>query len=146
VSVLSSSYEFFLTFGSKNSQKRATGGYRYSSFARLGVRNCDQYYTIGTTTLFFYDYLLTLGDEVSHATGVTSRYTYLCERSNTLGPGRNHGVRGGQTRNTESADDKIVFALFILVRHLLRILFHSERGMQNRYLPMLYQFWVLVCE
>ena len=54
----------FPNLGSKNSQNCSAGGHRYSSFVRLGVRSCDQYYTIGTTTLLFYDYLLTLGDEV----------------------------------------------------------------------------------
>ena len=73
VSVLLLSRELPLTFGSQSSQKWTTGGHRYSSSVLLRVRNYDQYYTIGTTTLFFYDYLLTLGDEVRHAIRVHPR-------------------------------------------------------------------------
>jgi len=33
----------------------------------------DQYYSIATTTIFFYDFLLTLADEVSHVIGLSLR-------------------------------------------------------------------------
>ena len=36
----------------------------------------DQYYKIATTTIFFYDYFLTLADEVSHVIRVSPRYIY----------------------------------------------------------------------
>ena len=42
------------------------------SFVRIGVMNCDQCYSVGTTTLFFYDYLLTLKDEVTRVTDILS--------------------------------------------------------------------------
>lgn len=38
---------------------------------RSGVRNYDQYYAFATNVVFFYDYLLTLSDEVSNATSIT---------------------------------------------------------------------------
>jgi len=52
---------------------------------------------MAATTLFFYDFVLTLPDEVSHITGVSLRQVYRssCERLNTLGTGGNHGVRKG---------------------------------------------------
>jgi len=73
VSVLSLSHELSLTFGPQNSQRRTTGRHQCSSFVWLGVRNCDQYYNVGVIALFFYDYLLTLGDEVRHSIGVHPR-------------------------------------------------------------------------
>ena len=35
-----------------------------------------QYYTIATTTIFFYDFLLTLADEVSHVVSMPFHHTY----------------------------------------------------------------------
>ena len=63
----------FLTFGSPSSQNRSKGGQQSASFTRLGVRNNVQYYTYAATVVFFYDYLLTLGDEVSHITSIEPR-------------------------------------------------------------------------
>ena len=50
---------------------------------------------MAVNTILFYDYLLTLPDEVSCAASVTSCLAYRPgERSNTLGVvGGNHGVR-----------------------------------------------------
>ena len=86
----------FLTFGLQNPQYRIEGGHWFSSILRLITSDCDQYYAIATTAILFYDYFLTLADEVSHFTGVS-----LCQacrpsrkRSNTLSMGRNHGVCG----------------------------------------------------
>ena len=39
----------------------------------LKTSNSDQYYSTATTTVFFYDFLLTLPDEVSHAVGISLR-------------------------------------------------------------------------
>ena len=64
-------------------------------FFRLRTNDYYQYYSIAATTIFFYDFFLTLPDEVSHVIRVSLRYVYSPsrERSNTLGTGRNHGVR-----------------------------------------------------
>jgi len=53
------------------------------------MSDCDQYYLVAVTAIFFYDFLLTLGDEVSRVIGVSPRYVYRppYERSNTLGEG-----------------------------------------------------------
>jgi len=61
------------------------------------MSDCNQYYTIATTAIFFYDFFLTLADEVSRVIAVPARQVYRPprERSNTLGTGGNHGVRGG---------------------------------------------------
>ena len=40
---------------------------------QLEVRKNVQYYTYAITAVFFYDYLLTFGDEVSHAIHVAPR-------------------------------------------------------------------------
>ena len=59
------------------------------------IEDYGQYYMFATTAILFYDYLLTLADEVCKATGAALRSTHHpCERSNSLGMGRNHGVRG----------------------------------------------------
>jgi len=62
-----------LTFGSRNSQDRNKGAHRFLSFARLRLTDHEQYYTLATTALFFYDYVLTLEDEVSHPIHVAPR-------------------------------------------------------------------------
>jgi hypothetical protein len=54
-------------------QYRREGGHQFSSFFRLKMSDCDQYYTLAATTICFYDFLLTLGDEVSHVIGVSPR-------------------------------------------------------------------------
>ena len=49
---------------------------------------------MAASAIFFYDYLLTLADEVRGAISVALCIVYHpCERSNLLGTGRNHGVR-----------------------------------------------------
>ena len=84
------------------------------------MRYFGQYYSTVVTTILFYDFFLTLADEVSHVVGVSFRYTYhtSCERSNMLGRGGNRGVcyvRGTVCR-TALVDDLIVFAIFLAVR------------------------------
>ncbi|KAF9648233.1 hypothetical protein BDM02DRAFT_3261179 [Thelephora ganbajun] len=52
-----------------------------------------KYYKVAVATIFFYDYLLTLADEASNFVSVDIRLAYyLCQRSNSLGTGGNHGV------------------------------------------------------
>ena len=59
------------------------------------MRYYDQYYSIAVATILFYDFFLTLADEVSYVVSVSFRYTYCpsCERLNTSGKGESHGVR-----------------------------------------------------
>ena len=47
------------------------GGHRFSSLFLLRTSDCNQYYTIATTTIFFYDFLLTLADEVNRIVSVS---------------------------------------------------------------------------
>ena len=58
------------------------------------MRYYDQYYSIAVAAILFYDFFLTLADEVSHVVSVPFRYTYCPsrDRSNTPGKGGNHGV------------------------------------------------------
>ena len=58
------------------------------------MSDCDQYYSVATAVILFYDFFLTLGDEVSHIISVSLRYVYSPsrERSDTLGTRGNHGV------------------------------------------------------
>ena len=78
-----------------NFQLRNEGERLFSSISQPSLRECGQYYALAVATLFFYDYFLTLADEVSHLIGITFRQAYhpSCERSNTLGVVGNHGVR-----------------------------------------------------
>lgn len=55
----------FRDFLVPNSQNLNKGEYQLPLFVRLEVRNYDQYYSLATSVVFFYDFLLTLGDEVS---------------------------------------------------------------------------------
>jgi len=47
---------------------------------------------------------------------------------------------------TTFADDLVVFAIFLAVRPSLQEFFLSQGMVQNRYLPMAYQFWMLYSE
>jgi len=40
------------------------------------MRGCDQYYGLAVIALFFYDYVLTVVDEVSHVVDVTFHLIY----------------------------------------------------------------------
>ena len=40
------------------------------------MRDCDQYYVIATAAILFYDFFLTLDDEVSHVIAVSLLYVY----------------------------------------------------------------------
>ena len=59
------------------------------------MRYYDQYYSISVATILFYDFFLTLADEVSYVVSVPFCYTYFSSRTrlNMPGKGGNHGVR-----------------------------------------------------
>ena len=85
----------YLAFRLRYPQYCKKGVHRFPSILRLRLSDCDQYYALATTVIFFYDFLLTLADEVSHTVGASLHHTHRPsrERSNTLGRGVNHGVR-----------------------------------------------------
>ena len=64
------------TFRLQYLQYCKTGRHGFAPFLRLRTSDCDQYYTIATFTVFFYDFLLTLADEVSHIVSFSFRYVY----------------------------------------------------------------------
>ena len=64
------------TSGPRNFQYRIQGRHPFSSILQLRTSGCDKYYRISTTTILFYDFFLTLADEVSHVMGVSSRHVY----------------------------------------------------------------------
>ena len=72
---------------------------------------------MAAATVFFYDYFLTLADEVSHVISISLRRVYSPshERLNTPGAGRNHWVCGRVNRRTAFVDDEVVFVIFIAV-------------------------------
>ena len=54
-----------------NPQDLTEGEHQFLSFLRLKTSDRNQYYLIAGTTILFYDFLLTLADEVSHVIGVS---------------------------------------------------------------------------
>jgi len=62
----------FPTFELPNPQDLDWGEYQFS-FSLPSLRGFDRYLQIAAATLLFYDFLLTLADEVSHAIGVFTR-------------------------------------------------------------------------
>ena len=76
--------------------RKKGGNWQFRWILLLGTTDCHQYYIVATTTIFFYDFLLTLPDEVSHVVSTPFHHTYWpsSERLNTVGrAGGNHGVR-----------------------------------------------------
>ena len=63
----------FPTFGLPNPQYCIEGEHQFWSFLRLRMNDCNQYYSVAVTTIYFYDYFLTLADEVSHVISVSPR-------------------------------------------------------------------------
>jgi len=61
----------FPTLGLRNPQYRSEGRHQFSSFLRLGMKGRDQYYSLAATTICFYDFFLTLADEVSCVANVS---------------------------------------------------------------------------
>jgi len=86
------------------------------------MRDCDQYYSIATTTLLFYDFLLTLGDEVSRVTDVSLATFIVHPVKDQIRLAREEiiGCVGRITRYTAFIDDVIVFVVFIAVRSPLQ--------------------------
>ena len=56
----------FSTFRLRNPQYCSEGEHKFLSFLRLSMNDYYQYYATAVTAVFFYDFLLTLADEVSH--------------------------------------------------------------------------------
>jgi len=85
---------------------------------QLKTTDCDQYYAIATTTIFFYDFLLTLGDEVSRVIGVSfATFTVLATKGQIRLAGKEvMGYVGRIACRTASVDDLTVFAIFLAVR------------------------------
>ena len=54
-----------LTFGHRNPQYSTEGVHQFLSGLRLRLKDHGQYYPIAAATIFFYEYFLTLADEVS---------------------------------------------------------------------------------
>jgi hypothetical protein len=67
-----------------------------------------QYYSIAATTILFYDFLLTLPDEVSHAIGVSIRCAY-CSPPQKI----RYAWHGKKSWGTEGES--------LVVRHLLTV-------------------------
>ena len=60
-----------LTLGHQNFQYSAEGGHRFSSVLQLRMKDYDQYYPVAAAAIFFYEYFLTLADEVGSITTVS---------------------------------------------------------------------------
>ena len=85
---------------------------------RLRTSDFGQYYTIAITTIFFYDFLLTLADEVSHVVNVPSP-AFIdppVKDQIRLAGKKIVGYVGRIARRTAFVDDPVVFAIFIVVR------------------------------
>jgi len=84
----------------------------------LGTTDRVQYYALATTTIFFYDFLLTLGDEVSHVVSVSfATFIVPAVKGQIRLAGKE--VMGCVRRiacRTASVDDLVVFAIFLAVR------------------------------
>jgi len=79
----------------------------------------NQYYGVAVATLFFYDFLLTLADEVSRVIGVSLRLTYRPWKGQVrLAWGELMEYAGNVGICVAVADDMKVFALFLAVRFL----------------------------
>ena len=63
----------FPTVKLPNPQDRSEGEQRFSWFLQLRTSDYPQYYSLAATTICFYDFFLTLADEVSHAIRVSLR-------------------------------------------------------------------------
>jgi len=86
------------------------------------MSDCGQYYAVATTTIFFYDFFLTLADEVSRLIAVPlARFIdppmkdqIRLEREEVM------GYVGRIACRTAFVDDVIAFVIFIAVRSPLR--------------------------
>ena len=89
----------------------------YHPQSRLGTSDHVQYYALATTTIFFYDFLLTLGDEVSHVVSVSfAAFIVPAVKGQIRLAGEEiMGYVRRIARRTASVDDLIVFAIFLAV-------------------------------
>ena len=81
------------------------------------MRDCYQYYTIATTTIFFYDFLLTLEDEVNHVINVSLARFIDPPAKGQIRLAREEimGYVGRITCPTIFVDNVIVFTIFLAV-------------------------------
>ena len=85
---------------------------------RLRTSDCGQYYTIAITTIFFYDFFLTLADEASHVVSIFFA-TFIdppVEDQIRLAGEKIMGYVERVAHCTAFVDGLIVFAIFIMVR------------------------------
>ena len=77
----------------------------------------DQYYTLATSAVFFYDFLLTLGDEVSYVVSVSFAVFIVptVKGQIRLAGEEIMGCVGRTACRMASVDDLIVFAIFLAV-------------------------------
>ena len=90
----------------------------HCSQPRLRTSDCDQYYAIATTTIFFYDFLLTLGDEVSYVVSVSfATFIVPAVKGQIRLAGKEvMGCVGRTAYRMASVDVLIVFGIFFAVR------------------------------
>ena len=89
----------------------------HHSQSRLGTSDRVQYYTFAITTIFFYDFLLTLGDEVSYVVSVSFAVFIVptVKGQIRLAGEEIMGCVGRTACRMASVDDLIVFAIFLAV-------------------------------
>ena len=86
---------------------------------RLRTSDRDQYYTIAITTIFFYDFFLTLADEVSHIVSIFFAPFIdppVKDKIRLAGEKIMGYVERVAHRTTFVDDLTLVFAIFIVVR------------------------------
>jgi len=82
------------------------------------MSGCDQYYSIAATTIFFYDFLLTLADEVSRVTGVPFAKFIAPPVKGRIRLAREEimGYVERVAHRMAFINDLVVFAIFLAVR------------------------------
>ena len=108
----------FPTFGLRNPQYRSESRHQFSSFSPLGMKGRDQYYSLAATAICFYDFFLTLADEVSCFASLSPRYVYdpLAKDQIRLAWEKIMGCAGRITCRMAFIDVLAVFGIFIVVR------------------------------
>ena len=112
----------FLTFGLRNPQYRSDGRHQFPSSSRLVIKGRDQYYSLAATTICFYDFFLTLADEVSCVAGVSPRYVHdlLAKDQIRFAWEKIVGCAGRITCRTAFINVSAVFVIFLVVRSPLK--------------------------
>jgi len=114
-------------------QYRKKGGHRFSSHLLLRKTGCHQYYIIATSTVFFYDFFLTLADEVTHVISVSfaaftdppAKDQIRLAGEEIMGYVEMIGCR------TASVDDLIVFTIFLAVRSAPQLISSFLKGQRR---------------